>query len=90
MTNEEKDRSLAVALHYDHAGAPRVTAKGHGKFAERIVEAAKEHGVPIEEDPALAAALSVLEIDQEIPPELYQAVAVIIGFILRQRERRLT
>lgn len=85
MTGEEKPRSLAVALHYDHAGVQRVTAKGHGKFAEKIIEAAREHGVPIEEDPALAAALSVLEIDQEIPPELYQAVAIIIGFILRDR-----
>ena len=74
---------LAIALKYDKQGAPTVTAKGRGAVAERIVAAAREAGVPIEADSHLAEALSGLELDEEIPAELYQAVAVLIGFILR-------
>jgi len=79
----KKEAKKAVALHYDNAGAPRVTAKGAGSVAERIEEVAKEAGVPIEHNPMMAEALSQIEIDEEIPTELYQAVAVLIGFILR-------
>ncbi|MFD1693903.1 EscU/YscU/HrcU family type III secretion system export apparatus switch protein [Roseibium aestuarii] len=74
---------LAIALNYDNQHAPVVTAKGRGHVAERIEELAREAGVPIEEDPVMAQALSQIEIDEEIPMELYQAVAVLIGFILR-------
>jgi len=73
---------LAVALRYDHAGAPRVTARGRGEAAARILEAAAAHGVPIEEDAALAAALARVEIDEEIPIELYEAVAAVLRFVL--------
>ena len=51
--------------------------------AEQIERLAREAGVPIEENPMMAEALSQIEIDQEIPIELYQAVAVLIGFIMR-------
>lgn len=77
------DKKLAVALHYDKEGAPTVTAKGTGSVAERIEEIARESGVPIEENPMMAEALSQIDIDEEIPVELYQAVAVLIGFIMR-------
>nr|WP_209006364.1 EscU/YscU/HrcU family type III secretion system export apparatus switch protein [Stappia sp. 28M-7] len=78
---------MAVALHYDHAGAPRVTAKGRGVLAARILELAAEHGVPVEEDAALAEALSQIELDREIPIELYEAVAAVLRFILMARGR---
>ena len=81
MTDEQ--RSLAVALQYDHPGVPRVTASGRGAVAEAILAAAREHNIPIEENPALAAALSQVEIDTEIPEELYRAVAEVLGFVLR-------
>ncbi len=74
---------VAVALQYDKVGAPTVTAKGKGAVAERIEQVARESGVPIETNAALAEALVKLELDEEIPVELYQAVAVVIGFILR-------
>ena len=77
------DKKLAVSLHYDKEGAPTVTAKGMGPVAERIEEIARESGVPIEENPMMAEALSQIDIDEEIPVELYQAVAVLIGFIMR-------
>ncbi len=51
-------KPLAVALHYEKPGAPRVIAKGAGVIGEKIIETAKEHGVPIEENASLAAALS--------------------------------
>jgi len=74
---------LAVALHYDHAGAPRVVAKGRGVVGEKIVEVAKAHGVPIEENEVLAGALSSIDIGDEIPAELYKAVAEVLVFVLR-------
>ncbi|MBO6858452.1 EscU/YscU/HrcU family type III secretion system export apparatus switch protein [Roseibium sp.] len=82
----EKDKSgkkLAVALQYENEGAPVVTAKGAGSMAEQIERLAREAGVPIEQNPMMAEALSQIEVDQEIPIELYQAVAVLIGFIMR-------
>ena len=81
MTDDPK--SLAVALQYDHPGVPRVTASGRGAVAEAILAAAREHNIPVEENPALAEALSQVEIDTEIPEELYRAVAEVLGFVLR-------
>lgn len=80
---DEPEKKLAVALRYENEGAPVVTAKGTGTIAEQIERLAQEAGVPIEQNPMMAEALSQIEIDQEIPVELYQAVAVLIGFIMR-------
>ena len=74
---------LAVALHYDKTGAPRVVAKGRGSIGARIVEVAKAHDIPIEENEVLAGALSHVEIGDEIPAELYKAVAEVLVFVLR-------
>ncbi|PVB60746.1 EscU/YscU/HrcU family type III secretion system export apparatus switch protein [Labrenzia sp. 011] len=76
-------KKLAVALQYDKEGTPLVSAKGAGTVAEQIEAVARKAGVPIEENPMMAEALSQIEVDQEIPIELYQAVAVLIGFIMR-------
>jgi flagellar biosynthesis protein len=74
---------LAVALHYDKAGAPRVVAKGKGSIGARIIEVAKAHNIPIEENEILAGALSNVELGDEIPAELYKAVAEVLIFVLR-------
>ncbi len=81
--------AVAVALEYEIGkdAAPRVTASGRGPIAEKIIATAKEHGVAIEGNPLLAEALSGVEIDQEIPEELYRAVAEVIGFVLRAAGR---
>ena len=71
---------LAVALHYSGTGAPRVVAKGGGHIAEHIVETAREHNVPLQQDSALAAALSRIDLGREIPRELYVAVAHVLAF----------
>jgi flagellar biosynthesis protein len=82
MTAETKSQ-LAVALHYDKSGAPRVVAKGRGSIGEKIIEVAKAHDVPIEENEVLAGALSNVELGDEIPAELYKAVAEVLIFVLR-------
>jgi flagellar biosynthesis protein len=73
----------AVALRYkrDKDQAPKVVAKGSGKIAEKIIELAKAHGIYIKEDKALIEVLSTLDIYEEIPTELYKAVAEILVFI---------
>lgn len=76
----------AVALKYapdQQRQAPVVVAKGKGLVAETILRKAKEAGVPVQEDSSLVEVLSKLDIDQEIPPELYQLVAEILSFIYR-------
>lgn len=85
---EKPGKKIAVALRYENEGAPVVTAKGGGSVAEQIEKLAREAGVPIEQNPMMAEALSQIEIDQEIPIELYQAVAVLIGFIMRTGNAR--
>jgi flagellar biosynthesis protein len=74
---------LAVALHYDKSGAPRVVAKGRGSIGEKIIEIARAHDIPIEENEVLAGALSNVELGDEIPAELYKAVAEVLIFVLR-------
>jgi flagellar biosynthesis protein len=85
MSEQPKDYALAVALQYEKGtrDAPKVIAKGRGIVADRIVALAEENGVIIEANPVLAQALSGIEIDDTIPIELYEAVAVVIGYVLR-------
>jgi flagellar biosynthesis protein len=82
MSVETKNQ-LAVALHYDKSGAPRVVAKGRGHIGEKIIEVARAHDIPIEENELLAGALSNVELGDEIPAELYKAVAEVLIFVLR-------
>jgi len=72
-----------AAIGYDRGAdrAPRVLARGRGELAARILEAAEEHGIPIERDPDLLACLGSLEIGEDIPVAAYQAVAEILAFL---------
>ncbi|MGI9383740.1 MAG: EscU/YscU/HrcU family type III secretion system export apparatus switch protein, partial [Methyloligellaceae bacterium] len=76
MSRNDKSK-LAVALEYEpeSRSAPRVTAKGRGAVAQKIIETAEAHGIVIEDNPHLAEALSSVEIDDQVPIELYEAVA---------------
>jgi flagellar biosynthesis protein len=74
---------LAVALTYEAPHAPRVVAVGRGDLGQKIIDTAREHGVPLEINAPLAEALSTIELETEIPEPLYEAMAVILAFILR-------
>lgn len=79
----------AVALHYDQnrGGAPKVVASGKGEIAARIVETARNAGVQILEDPDLIEILAQVPVGEEIPTELYQAVAEVLAFVYRVNGR---
>ncbi len=79
----------AAALRYDEKkdAAPRVVARGRGKTAERIVAMAREHQVPMVEDANLAQLLEALDVEREIPAELYRAVAEVLVFVYRLNQR---
>ncbi|WP_029551497.1 EscU/YscU/HrcU family type III secretion system export apparatus switch protein [Thermocrinis jamiesonii] len=81
------ERKKAIAIRYDsHKDtAPVVVAKGFGELAEKIIKTAKENGIPIVEDKELVSALIKVEVFEEIPPELYRAIAKILVFVKRIR-----
>ena len=87
---EQKKTPLAAALKYDREkdAAPRVSAKGRGAIAEKIIELARKHHIPIKSDPALVQILSKLDIDEQIPVELYKAVAEILAFVYSVNSRK--
>jgi flagellar biosynthesis protein len=91
MKDQEKKNPTpkAVALKYTPKvdRAPKVTAKGSGLLAEKIIELAKKHGISIQEDPALVQILSQLDFYQEIPPSVYAVVAEILAFIYSMNKK---
>lgn len=75
----------AVALKYDAQlnSAPVVKAKGIGEVADKIIKIAKENGIPIKEDTDLTELLMQIELNEEVPPELYRVVAEIFAYVYR-------
>ncbi|MGB9595723.1 MAG: EscU/YscU/HrcU family type III secretion system export apparatus switch protein [Candidatus Poribacteria bacterium] len=75
----------AIALKYDAQlnSAPVVKAKGIGEVADKIIKIAKENGIPIKEDTDLTELLMQIELNEEIPPELYKVVAEIFAYVYR-------
>ena len=82
---EREGRLEAAALGYDRGfdAAPRVLARGRGEVADRLLEQARKHGVPVEKDPDLLECLRSLEVGAEIPVAAYQAVAEILALLYR-------
>ncbi|MEX1666307.1 EscU/YscU/HrcU family type III secretion system export apparatus switch protein [Zhongshania arctica] len=78
---------IAVSLHYDGYNAPVVSAKGEGETARQILEIATEYDIPIYQNSELIQLLSRVELDNEIPRELYIAVAEIIAFAYRLKDQ---
>ena len=78
----EKEKKTAVALEYTPGEqAPKVIASGRGYLADKIIDVAKEENVPIHKDEKLARSLSVLDIGEYIPQELYSIVAEVLVFV---------
>lgn len=86
---EERKKKKAVAVKYKagQSAVPSVAAKGAGEMAKRIIKIAKENGIPIKEDPDLVETLSKLDINQDIPPELYQVIAEVLAWVYRVNKR---
>lgn len=88
---ENPGKITASALGYDPEKdmAPKVIASGKGDVARRIIEKAKECGIPIKEDPVLALALESIDVNETIPPELYRVIAEVFAYVYRIQEKRL-
>jgi len=82
-------QNKAAALHYQQGShsAPKIVAKGRGRMAEKIISLAHEHGVPVREDNDMIEILSALNMYEEIPPDLYKAIAEILAFIYKMNGR---
>ena len=77
-------RALAVALAYAPGdAAPKVVAKGKGLMAEQIIAKAKEHGLFVHESPELVSLLAQVDLDEQIPPQLYTAIAELLAWLYR-------
>jgi flagellar biosynthesis protein len=77
---ESPKSKIAVSLEYDGDTAPKVTAKGRGYIAQEIIDCAKQHNIPIQKDQQLVSLLAEVELNEEIPEKLYEAVAQILVF----------
>ena len=77
MNNQTK---IAIALEYDGANAPKVSARGIGELAEQILKLADQHNIPLQKDDELVEILAQIKLGDEIPEQLYYAVAEVIAF----------
>ncbi|RKQ92408.1 flagellar biosynthesis protein [Solirubrobacter pauli] len=84
------DPDITAALQYTGDGAPKVVAAGRGAVAAQILERAHEAGVPVHRDPELASALTELALGQEIPEQMWTAVAQVLAWAYRLSEKRPT
>jgi flagellar biosynthesis protein len=80
---ERRPRAVALRYRREEGGAPRVTASGAGPVAQRIMDLAREHDLPVREDPDLVEALAVLDLGAVIPVELYDVIAEVLAWAYR-------
>ncbi len=81
-----QDTRTAIALQYtpeSGQAAPRIVASGEGYIADEILRIARENDVPLRSDPALAGALATLDVGQQVPQELFRAVAEVLAFVYK-------
>ena len=88
VNNKPTERTQAVALSYDvgEQSAPKVVAKGIGVTADNILQLAQQNAIPVYKNKPLTQMLMVLELEQEIPPELYQAVAEVLSYVYKTEQ----
>jgi flagellar biosynthesis protein len=88
-TKNKQKKAIALQYQAEMDNAPKVTAKGKGKVAEKIIEIARQHGIYIHNDPDLIEVLARLDLNEEIPPDLYVVVAELLAFVysLNSREK---
>jgi len=78
-----KKKAVALKYNKEKNQAPRVSAKGKGPSAQKIIQIAKENSVPIKKDEDLVELLSKVELDKEVPPQMYKAIAEIFSFLYK-------
>ncbi len=83
MGNDKRKKAVALGYKAGVDTAPKVLASGGGLVAEKVIAIAKEHGIPIHKDCDLVEVLSGLDLDEEIPADLYTAIAEILAFIYK-------
>nr|WP_249291465.1 FlhB-like flagellar biosynthesis protein [Campylobacter curvus] len=88
MMQVSKKKAVALGYNREKNSAPKVLATGSGEIANKIISLAREHEIPIKEDPDLIEILSKVEIDQEIPPNLYKAIAEIFSFLYKVTNKK--
>jgi flagellar biosynthesis protein len=88
MKKEQQDRAVALKYERGKDPAPKVTAKGRGLVAEKILAIARENNIPVKQDKLLLDALYKLDINEEIPEELYRVIAEILAFVYRMNHAR--
>lgn len=81
MTTPEHKRSAVALAYHGQQGAPRVVARGSGLIADEIIARANEHGVFVHQSRELLALLMQVELDREIPPALYRAIAELLAWL---------
>jgi flagellar biosynthesis protein len=79
----KKQEAVALQYNKEKNRAPKVTAKGKGESAKKIIELANEHNIPIKKDEDLLELLSKVELNKEVPQEMYKAVAEVFSFIYK-------
>ena len=84
------ERRRVTALRYEGTGSPKVVASGQGHVAEKILAAAQAAGVPVREDPALAEALGALALGQDVPEDLWLAVAEVLAWAYKLQRKAIT
>lgn len=85
--NKKLKSAVALKYHSEKDAVPKVTAKGEGLVANRIIELAKENQVPIKEDPDLVQILSKVDINMEIPSSVYKVVAELLAFVYKLNKK---
>ena len=83
ITEESEQKAVAVRYDVTKDRAPRITAKGRSLVADRILAEAKKNGIPVYQNKSLVNMLMALEIDREIPPELYRTIAEVLAHVYR-------
>ena len=84
---EKNKKAVALGYNRDKDNAPKVLASGSGEVAKNIINLAKSHDIPVKEDADLVEILSKVDLNQEVPPNLYKAVAEIFSFLYKMTNK---
>ena len=83
---EKNKKAVALGYNRDKDNAPKVLASGSGEVAKNIINLAKSHDIPIKEDADLVEILSKVDLNQEVPPNLYKSVAEIFSYKMTNKD----